>query len=278
MNGTYLQYIKCNSLVIATSVETSNCSEHSVYYPDHLLIYVQQGQSNFRHKNQLYTIEKDAFCLIKKYTALTCFKTWSKDEDGFKMIAFMLNDEFIRKVSAKLPPMLNEKQAMDKPFLPVSPNSILLGLMSSLEIYIKGKQNIAPDIVELKTLESLIGIARENTNILNFLSDFSRPSKAELPVFMEHYFTQNISLNELAKLSGRSIATFHREFKRTFNTSPHQWIKERRLHKAKELLIRTNRKPSDIYIELGFEDLAHFSRSFKKYFGKNPSEVASLVI
>lgn len=35
---------------------------------------------------------------------------------------------------------------------------------------------------------------------------------------------------------------------------------------------------SDIYIELGFEDLAHFSRSFKKYFGKNPSEVASLAV
>ncbi|MGD9976438.1 MAG: helix-turn-helix domain-containing protein [Bacteroidales bacterium] len=278
MNGTYPQYIKCNSLVVATSVETSNYSEHSVYYPDHLLIYVRQGQFHFRHKNQLYTIEKDAFCLIKKYTSLACFKTWGENEDGFKMIAFMLNDEFIRKVSAKLPPMLNEKQIEDKPFLPVSPNSILLGLMSSLEIYIRGKQNIAPDIVELKTLESLIGIARENTNILNFLSDFSQPAKAELPLFMEHYFTQNISLNELAKLSGRSIATFHREFKRTFNTSPHQWIKERRLHKAKELLIRTNRKPSDIYIELGFEDLAHFSRSFKKYFGKKPSEVASLVI
>jgi AraC-like DNA-binding protein len=78
-------------------------------------------------------------------------------------------------------------------------------------------------------------------------------------------------------LSGRSIATFHREFKRTFNTSPHQWIKERRLLKAKELLTLTNRKPSDIYIELGFEDLAHFSRSFKKHFGKNPSKVTSLV-
>jgi len=278
MNETDRQYIKCNSLVIATSVETSNCSEHRMYYPDHLLIYVRQGQFRFRHKNQLYTIEKDAFCLIKKYTSLTCFKTWSEEEDGFKMIAFMLNDEFIRKVSAKLPRVQNKEQVIGKPFLPVSPNSILLGLMSSLEIYIREKQNMAPDIVELKTLESLIGIARENTNILNFLSDFSQPAKAELPAFMEHYFTQNIPLPELARLSGRSIATFHREFKRTFNTSPHQWIKEQRLNKAKELLIRTNRKPSDIYIELGFEDLAHFSRSFKQFFGKNPSEVASLAV
>ncbi|NLP57291.1 AraC family transcriptional regulator [Lutibacter sp. B1] len=277
MNETTLQYIKCNSLVIATSVETSNSSEHNVYYPDHLLIYVQQGQFNFRNKNQLFTIEKGAFCLIKKYTSLTCFKTWGENEDGFKMIAFMLNDEFIRKVSAKLPLIQNKDHVINKPFLPVSPNSILLGLMSSLEIYLKEKQNMAPDIVELKTLESLIGIARENKNILTFLSDFSQPSKAELRLFMEHYYTQKIPLNELAKLSGRSIATFHREFKRTFNTSPHQWIKERRLLKAKELLTLTNRKPSDIYIELGFEDLAHFSRSFKKHFGKNPSKVTSLV-
>jgi AraC-like DNA-binding protein len=150
--------------------------------------------------------------------------------------------------------------------------------MSSLEVYINHKQEINPRIVELKTLESLIGIAQENTNVLNFLNKFSQPIKADLQIFMEYYFTENIPLKELAKLSGRSIATFHREFKTTFNTSPHQWIKEKRLHKAKELLLHTSQKPSDIYLGLGFEDLAHFSRSFKKQFGKNPSEIAALAV
>ena len=162
-----------------------------------------------------------------------------------------------------------------KPFLAIPANTILLGLMSSLEIYINKKQDINPDMVELKTLESLIGIAQDNSNIINYLNGVSHPIKADLPVFMEYYYKDNMSLNELAKLSGRSIASFHREFKRIFNTTPHQWIKERRLIKARELLINTSKKPSDIYFELGFEDLSHFSRSFKQYFGRNPSEITA---
>jgi AraC family transcriptional regulator, exoenzyme S synthesis regulatory protein ExsA len=272
------KYIECNSLQIATSVELSNRQEHTVYYPSHALIFVQQGQFNFKYNNELISIEANNFCLIRKHTSLNCFKTWSENEDGFKLIAFILNDEFIKKVALKLPVITGSPESNNKPFLPVSPNTILLGLMSSLEIYLNDKQDINPDIVELKTLESLIGIAQQNTSILHYLSGASQLIKADLPEFMEHYFSQKLAIKELAELSGRSVATFHREFKSIYNTSPHQWIKERRLQKAKELLLNTTQKPSEIYLDLGFEDLSHFSRSFKQYFGKNPSEVAALAI
>ncbi|MGD9977298.1 MAG: helix-turn-helix domain-containing protein [Bacteroidales bacterium] len=275
MKATSLSHIDCNSLRIATSVETSDCSEHSVYYPSHVLLYVQQGQFHFRFNKQLITIAEDNFCLIRKHTSFSCFKTWNEDDDGFKMIAFVLNDEFIEKVSLRLPAVPQKNTMVCKPFFQIPPNPILLGLMSSLDVYLREKKNINPEIVELKTLESLIGISQNNASILNYLRGFSQPLKADLPIFMEHYYTENISLNELAKLSGRSIATFHREFKSIFNTSPHKWIKEHRLQRAKELLLHTASKPSDIYMDLGFEDFAHFSRSFKQYFGKNPSEVSS---
>jgi AraC-like DNA-binding protein len=39
--------------------------------------------------------------------------------------------------------------------------------------------------------------------------------------------------------------------------------------------VNKNQKPSDVYLEVGFEDLSHFSFVFKKEFGKTPSEVAT---
>ena len=61
-----------------------------------------------------------------------------------------------------------------------------------------------------------------------------------------------------------------------FDETPHQWILKKRLSFARNLLIQGERKASDIYLEAGFEDLAHFSRTFKKQFGIPPSKVQTL--
>lgn len=88
---------------------------------------------------------------------------------------------------------------------------------------------------------------------------------------------RNITLEKFAEMSGRSLSTFNRDFRKIFQMSPHKWIKQKRLELARKLLISTSKKASDVYLEVGFEDLAHFSRSFKSYFGLNPSEVKAVV-
>ena len=95
---------------------------------------------------------------------------------------------------------------------------------------------------------------------------------------MRHNFQYNFSLKDFAEMSGRSLSTFNREFRALFNEPPHRWIMKQRLNKARELLVLTEKRPSEIYLELGFEDLAHFSRSFKKEFGKTPTEIKKMGI
>ncbi|WP_245592363.1 helix-turn-helix domain-containing protein [Ectobacillus panaciterrae] len=68
-----------------------------------------------------------------------------------------------------------------------------------------------------------------------------------------------VSLNELAYLSGRSLSTFKRDFRKIYNTSPMKWIRNRRLDKAKELLTHTSLSVSDVCFSTGFENIAHFS-------------------
>ncbi|GKT29331.1 AraC family transcriptional regulator [Aduncisulcus paluster] len=53
---------------------------------------------------------------------------------------------------------------------------------------------------------------------------------------MERYFNKNISLETVAELSGRSLSSFKRDFKKTFNTTPARWIRERRMSWAEQLL------------------------------------------
>ena len=61
---------------------------------------------------------------------------------------------------------------------------------------------------------------------------------------------------------------------KVFGTTPGNWLKKKRLDEAYFQISHHNQKPSDVYLEVGFEDLSHFSFAFKKEYGKTPTEVA----
>jgi AraC-like DNA-binding protein len=85
-------------------------------------------------------------------------------------------------------------------------------------------------------------------------------------------FHFNVPVEKFARLTGRSLAGFKRDFQKTFGRSRRQWLQEKRLTEALHLIEKKNKKPSAIYLDLGFESLSHFSHSFKKRFGKAPTE------
>jgi AraC-like DNA-binding protein len=80
-------------------------------------------------------------------------------------------------------------------------------------------------------------------------------------------------LNRFAYLTGRSLATFKRDFEKIFHTSPSKWLLQRRLKEAYYLIKEKGKKPVDVYVDVGFEDLSHFSFAFKNEFGQAPSKI-----
>ncbi|MGH1335302.1 MAG: helix-turn-helix domain-containing protein [Aureispira sp.] len=271
-----MRMITCENLQIAASIDSTIQQTHSVYYPSNVLLYVQKGQMSLQLDHQLYSIARGQFALIRKYTHGQCFKTWSKEEGSAKMVAFALQDNFLQTVlerqSFASMPSPSQEQIFE-----LSVHGLLKGLMESIWTYIKENIQLDKSIIELKTLEALLAIGQVRPELLPVLKAYSQAERADLEQFMQHNFQYNIPLEQLARMSGRSLSTFNREFKKLYQSSPHQWIKQQRLELAKRLLLQTDKMPSDVYLEVGFEDLAHFSRSFKHQFGKNPSQIKRLV-
>lgn len=77
---------------------------------------------------------------------------------------------------------------------------------------------------------------------------------------------------DLAALSGRSVATFNREFRRIFGASPAKWRKQRRLERARELLETSGEAITSIGLLVGYESTSHFISAFKKQFGQTPGQ------
>ena len=71
-----------------------------------------------------------------------------------------------------------------------------------------------------------------------------------------------------------SVSAFHHNFKSVTSTSPLQYLKTYRLHKARMLMIHDGMKASAAAMRVGYESPSQFSREFKRYFGV-PSRPAS---
>lgn len=266
------RFLEFEGIQIAAFIEGHSQDEHSGYHPNNILFYVQQGQLNIRMAHKLYTIPKGNFCIVKKFTELFYFKTWEEEEKCAMVDAMILQDDFIKSAIKELGYKTSAKEKI-QPVINLGNNPILMGLRYSIKQYITDNQSPSKHLMYLKTKEALLGIIQSSPNHLSIFYEFSKPVKADLDTFMNHHCFSNLSLNELAKLSGRSLSTFNRDFRKLYNVPPHSWLLRKRLFKARELLLTTTKKSSDISTELGFKDLAHFSRVFKKEFNKSPSEL-----
>ena len=112
-----------------------------------------------------------------------------------------------------------------------------------------------------------------NPFLKDVLFDFSEPGKIDLEAYMNGHYKFNVDINRFAYLTGRSLATFKRDFEKIFNTSPNRWLQQKRLEDAYHLIKDKGRKSSDVYMEVGFKDFSHFSFAFKKTYGVSPSRI-----
>jgi AraC-like DNA-binding protein len=83
----------------------------------------------------------------------------------------------------------------------------------------------------------------------------------------------NLPLERFAYLTGRSLTTFKSDFKRIFQTTPGRWLTEKRINLAHYKLTNSKQKATDVYLSVGFENLSHFSTTFKKAFGVSPRNI-----
>lgn len=87
-------------------------------------------------------------------------------------------------------------------------------------------------------------------------------------------YAEPIDMATLAGEAGMSVSTFHSHFKAVTSSSPLQYLKNIRLHKARILMVNEGATASVAAREVGYESASQFSREFKRYFGDGPASEA----
>lgn len=88
-------------------------------------------------------------------------------------------------------------------------------------------------------------------------------------------YARSYDIGALAREAGMSVSTFHAHFKAVTSSSPLQYLKNVRLHKARMLMVHEGANAGTAALRVGYESASQFSREFKRLFGDGPAAVAT---
>lgn len=173
------------------------------------------------------------------------------------------------KVSADTPKLKSEPLKLPK-------TAELASLFASLTPFFDPSVKPQDDFMHLKLQEGLLALLHIDKRFVPTLFDFNEPWKIDILDFMNKNYMYEFSLEDLAHYTGRSLATFKRDFKKVSDLTPEKWLIRRRLEAAYALIQEGGKKIADVYLQVGFKNQSHFSAAFKKQYGFAPTAIPAV--
>jgi AraC-like DNA-binding protein len=257
---------------ILYSCYANHSREGEQFVSEHVFGYQMAGTMLLDDGQQQYSFGEGSVWLLRRNQLMKFYKQLPARGE-FETLSVFFDQSTLRAVSQEYG--YQAKAHTPGPaILPLVPSPLYTSYFESMRPYQHLAQPSQGPLLALKVREALLVLLQANPVLKDVLFDFSEPGKIDLEAFMQTNFRFNVALSRFAYLTGRSLATFKRDFEKLFLTSPSRWLQQRRLQEAHYLLKEKGLSPSDVYTEVGFEDLSHFSFAFKKAYGVAPSRVA----
>lgn len=252
---------------------TSDVVKSKVNLGMNMFSFLQVGKKQVHFAGTSVSVNKEQSLLLKKGNWL-----WTEllDTDRIyncKLLFFSERrlKEFLEKHTE------NRSHVKDKsPFFIIKNDAYITSYLNSLTSISQAPEVFMENLLTVKFEELMLYLMHKYGDkfeyylyslIINETSQFKR--------IVESNIHSNLKLEEIAFLCHMSLSTFKRHFVQIYKVSPGKWLKDKRLQKAKEILEARMLKPSDIYLDFGYNNLSNFSIAFKNKFGVNPSDIST---
>lgn len=235
----------------------------------HMLVWFISGETKIIQAAKTYLFKAGDIFLIPRNHLATIIN-YPKDGLPHKAVVMHLTTERLKQfyASIELGPKTIGRSSEIHSF---QSHPLLKSCLASLIPYFEMEGPFPENIASLKITEAISILREIDKGIDTILTDFEEPGKIDLAGFMEKNYMFNMSLERFGYLTGRSLSTFNRDFRKVFQTTPQRWLTQKRLELAYYHLKEKRKRPSDVFLEVGFEDLSHFSYAFKRQYGHTPS-------
>ena len=243
--------------------------------PDHTLTYVVAGELRFQLPAETRLVEPGSIFFVRRHQLAKVAKLPPVGGGEFKAISLLLPQPLLRQYAAAHPVPTTGARSPAPDLCDLSADVFWQGYFASLLPYFSAPQRFTEPVARLKAEEAIGLLLRSAPALRAELFDFSEPGKIDLAAFMLTHYTYHVPLRQFARLTGRSPATFKRDFQKIFAMPPERWLHRQRLERAHYLIAEQRQAPAAVYLEVGFENLSHFSTAFKQLFGYTASSLAT---
>ena len=236
---------------------------HASYF-----VYVLDGRKDWRSADGKVELRAGDLAFVKKGGSIVEQYVGTP----FCVLLFFMTDEFICEVLRTIEVKV-KAAAPVAPLAMVRTTAAIDAYMHSMLPHFRNERTMDPKLVDLKLRELLLNIAGEPANhafVAAFQTMMQGRALDRMRRIMEDNYCFNLPLEDYARLCGRSLSAFKRDFQLAFGTAPGRWLREQRLRRAKLLLGAGNLQVSEVAFQCGFENLSHFSRAYKEEFGHPP--------
>ena len=242
--------------------------ENQRYLAAHALTLVLEGSLQIESfEGDLQLVPKDHFVFLPK--GLYMITDLIPKDGSFEALVFFFDESlaslFIRDLGM-------EEGETDSPMLTIECNQELKYFTQALLKLYKGKGRNEVTRPKLLELLHLLKSTEQGTAFVQKLKEAHKKDKKGIVAFMEEHFDKPLDIADYAYLTGRSISSFHRDFKTRYGISPKKWLIRHRLEKAASLLQNTEEPVKKIMREAGYENTSHFIKTFHAHFGISPKQ------
>jgi len=235
-------------------------------------IYYKKGKTVINSPAEQVLIGSDESVILNCGTYFANLLEYP-DGDFYEILVFHLDPEMLRKLYRKEFPDFLKRENGGRYIHKLASKDIVTKFVENLDFYFENPGVINDDILELKVKELILILlqSKNSASVTDLLADLFTVHEANLREIVQRHLYSNISLKDLAGLANMTLATFNRRFFEVFGNTPASYIKIQRLERAKELLLVSSLSIGEIAIQTCFNDLPHFSRSFKQQFKVTPA-------
>lgn len=239
---------------------------------DYALNYVYAGEMVLENGAETIRIGKGECVFIPRDHHITLYKK-SCDGERYCGIFLKFTRPFLREMYGRFG---QGKVPASTPKLDGGPIKLprtaeLASLFASMVPYFDPEVKPLGDFMDLKMQEGLLALLHIDERFAPTLFDFNEPWKIDILEFLNENYMYEFSMAEMAHYTGRSLATFKRDFKKISDLTPEKWLIRKRLEVAYAKLKEGGRKIVEVYAEVGFKNPSHFSTAFKKQYGIPPT-------
>lgn len=241
---------------------------------EHTLLYLQSGELEINERGKITNLHEGQCAFIRRDNKVILNKL-IKEDKPYHSITLKFSRSFLREfyqtIDIKSIPKKIKRNKVSLYMLPFNRPEIT-SLFESIMPYWESDVKPSNELLKLKMIEGVYILLNTNKELYASLFDFSDPWKIDILDFLNENYMEDLTMEEIASFTGRSLATFKRDFNKISDLTPQKWIIQKRLEKAHELIRKEGRLVTEVCYDVGFKNRSHFTTAFKKQYGYAPTE------